>query len=385
MLDNQLITGLLLIGNPKEIIHLLDSSTLSREEALKHPPLIRASLLVDKIEQIFIAMPIHIQMTYMINDMLCQYYSSTDPSSPEHIMRYYGNSRLKPTIAALIEGYPGVGKTKFISKLLSSIPQVVTHENFPHFMGPYKQVVWFSISITADSKKGFYRELANAWNALIKQNSPNLQQPISNEVINKGTGDLIFEKFLTSAINHNIGLIHFDEIQNLFGLKSRFANQSYKKTEVIKDTALLGNILGLFNTGIPILISCTPDGTRGLEKKGAVIQRTGSNFIRMDYMQAKEKDCRRYVEKLFEYQYTDQQLEFNEEIYQTLVKLGAGVPRLIMRIFLDSQKNALRNGKAKIDLNDMKLIVKRFSPTLKKLIQAIHNGDRNYLDTLTDY
>lgn len=385
MINNPLLAGLNSFTDPKSIIQLLDDNPLPREEALKFSPFDRANMLVDKIEQIFVTMPKHIQLTYMINDMLYQYYSNIDPFSPEHIMKYYGSNRPKQTIAGLVEGYPGVGKTKYIARLLSSIPQVIQHESFPHFIGPYNQIVWFSISITADSKKGFYRELAHAWNALIKQYCPESKPPISEEVINKGTGDQIFSKFLTSAINHNIGLIHFDEMQNLFSLKSRSPKLSNSKTDVIKDTVLLGNILGLFNTGIPILISCTPDGTRGLEKKGAVLQRTGSNFIRMDYLNANDKEYKRFVQKLFEYQYTDQILELTNEVYETLFKLGAGVPRLIVRIFIDSQKNALRNGNEKIELRDMKYVVRNFSPTLKKLIQAIHNNDRNFLDTLTDY
>ena len=201
---NILLSKLPKYDNLKSLISALEYLPNIPNNSLIGTEISQASSIVNQINDIYLVGPSQMQTAISIYMLITNYYSGIDVNSPKHINKYY---RFSPQgdishQAGLVQGQPGVGKTKSILKTLSLFPQVIQHDTFPHFRGSYLQVVWFSVSIKSHTRKGFAIELAEAWNNIFLRHDPNCIPPISQSIISKGNTDEIFRIFIQSAINH---------------------------------------------------------------------------------------------------------------------------------------------------------------------------------------
>ncbi len=146
----------------------------------------------------------------------------------------------------------------------------------------------------------------------------------------------------------------------------------------------LGKILGLFNTGIPILVSCTPDGTKGLSQRFAISQRVGTNTMRIDRLSPDDHQLLRFLQELWTYQYTDEDMPFEQTLTELIYEWTAGIPRIIVGCFINAQRQALIMQKKKMDMDDLTLAFKNLSLDIKDTITAIHNNDHRYLSGKPD-
>jgi len=387
---NPLLSGLRNYETPQDYKAALEQFPPAPEEIRKLEPLIRLNEQLFKIEDLFILGESQYRTAETIHRMLTGYYRSLMPWTSIHISKYY-NKQLqgytKP-IGSIIQGQPGVGKSVAIHRALCQYPQVIEHHDFPHFKGKYLQVVWFSVSIRSHSRKGFVTELAQAWNGVFLRHDPETPAPIPQSEINKANTDQLFSLFLTSALVHNLGLIHIDEIQTLFSIVKGKKSANIKSVEdlSVKDDITMGKILGMFNTGIPIIISCTSDGAEGLSFRGAISQRLGLNCIQFDrFKDSKSSSYKQFLKQLMHYQYIDLPILVTDSLESQLHQLTAGIPRVMVMLFIETQKKALMMGKRSLDPTDFISVYKDFSEDMKKTIIALHNKDKRFLNTKPDY
>lgn len=364
----------------KQVKKQLINRPISREEALNLPPSIRLRDLVKKIENLFVVDEKNVILAERINDVIISFLEDIDPSSPKYISRLYNTS--PPDIVTdviTLVGDSGVGKSKAVRRSLSFYPQILTHKTFPHLQGGHKQVVYLSMLIRSSTKGGFYVQFATAWNEIFLRDNPNAPPPIDLNTLNRMTVDKQLPIIYQSLINHNVALIHFDEIQHLF--KRVRVRGSKTETEVIsKNNETVDMFLSLFTMGIPILISCTKDGLDGLDISNAVAQRCGCNYIEMELDGPNSK----FLNELWEFQYTEGFLELTTDVIDLIFKYTAGSRRLIMRAFIETQRRVLKMDKNKMEFEDLVDTFKTFSPNLIDINQAIHNKDNRYISKIRD-
>lgn len=375
---NLLTSKLPLLASPQAIASFLEFYPpspeefryLSLEERLHGP--------FSRINDIFIVGKPQYKTAKLIRDMIYRYYQDRNPSDPSHISGYYKSSHYIESIAGVIDGIAGAGKSQAIAKALGIFPQVITHEQFPHFSGEYHQIVWFSMTVRSVSKKGFARDLAYAWNDVFGRHG--LDAPISEYDINTASMDRLIDLFIQSAIRHNLGFIHLDEVNNLFEMKGKAAQQKLAG----KNDELNRKILGLLNFGIPVLFSCTPDGTQGLSSREAISQRIGLNHIRFDRFKPDDEYFYHFLKQLMKYQYTDEALELTPEIATLVYRHTAGIPRIVSNCLIAAQKSALEHRKQRMEVSDLASCFSALSPNIRTTIQALHNEDWTRLSEKAD-
>lgn len=194
--------------------------------------------------------------------LLLDAYSKRDPFSKESIRlkheltSIYRNRELKFTDtlqtmqstapSVVIHGLSGVGKTTSIRKALQCIPQVIEHESYQGQVYRQKQLVWISIDMpsTPSSKAlalNFFRAVDTALGDTDYYGEWSKKSHFSV--------DAHLNIMAIIANNHELGLVHIDEIQFLL---------KYAKS---KDSPNMQQIEALFNKiGIPAVLSCTTNG-----------------------------------------------------------------------------------------------------------------------------
>lgn len=168
---------------------------------------------------------------------------------------------LAPAFAAAVEGLPGVGKTQACLRcLLSFRKQVIYHTEFPNLANGLRQPVWLSVEVPASGKAAdLARALMEAWDDAM--GTKRFAKWLAKEKITDGM--LALDEWRQVAVGHFLGVLHLDEIQNLFKLTSLKVRKDRKRSGeaselTIVEDQLLRWLLYLTNSGqIPLLVSGT--------------------------------------------------------------------------------------------------------------------------------
>jgi hypothetical protein len=191
-------------------------------------------------------------------------YSSRNPFIPENVRKKHAlaeafrknDEKFLDTVTPLqhiaasmvVHGLTGTGKTSAIRMVLKCIPQVIEHESYHGRVYRQKQLVWISMDMpTTASVKALALNFFKAVDAALEDTE------YHKEWSKKDHGSI--EKHLNAmalvASNHELGLVHIDELQFLL----KYANTSSAPTLQMLD--------GLFNKiGTPMVLSCTTHGLK---------------------------------------------------------------------------------------------------------------------------
>jgi len=119
----------------------------------------------------------------------------------------------------------------------------------------------------------------------------------------------MYDEWLQAAKSHFLGILHIDEVQNFFDIpsikKRQAGNGNATFAPKVKDDKLLKNFLNLTNSGLPILISGTPDGISFLTSRFSTSQRIsafGANELTR-YEHAEDREYLVFLGQLMKYQY----------------------------------------------------------------------------------
>lgn len=135
---------------------------------------------------------------------------------------------LAPAFAAAVEGFSGVGKTQACLRcLLNFKNQVISHAEFPHLADGLRQAVWLSVEVPASGKAAdLARGLMEAWDAAM--GTKRFAKWLAKEKITDGM--LALDEWRQVAVGHFLGVLHLDEIQNLFKLTSLKLRKDRKRS-----------------------------------------------------------------------------------------------------------------------------------------------------------
>lgn len=318
--------------------------------------------------------------------MIRQSYKYRDPHNPATWATLSGESqrrgRLLPqAVAASAEGHSGVGKTQGCLRSLNCFQQIITHEAFPGLKGHLDQVVWLSVEVPPSGRSpDLARALMQGWRTAT--GSARFDSWLAKERLRDGMRAL--DEWRQVAASHFLGILHLDEIQNLFKLaplrqrKDRKIIADVPELSIVEDQ-LLRWLLYLINSGqFAMLVSGTPDGIGALTKRFSTLQRFNTfgyhPFEPISY-EAREILPNKFLGQLSNYQYVQHRLEMDANLARLIVDLTGGIQRLIVALWIAAHRIAFERKTDDLRLEDFAKAAATWLAPLGPAVAALQSGD----------
>lgn len=237
-------------------------------------------------------------------------------------------------------GVPGIGKTSTIQRCLSTMPQVIVHTKYKEQPFYTKQINYLIVECPSDCS---VKTLAfNILSAIDRAIGSEYFTQAANQSI---AASAISTKLKIICMNHHIGLIVIDEIQNAI----QTATRNKQTRPLIKFLVELTN-----ETSTGICFCGTLEAEELFLKQEHLKRRTrGLRLLPLKY----DMTYRKFITTLFEYQATLQKAELTEKLMKQIYDLSAGIPAYIVKIFQEAQTQAILSGKEKITYEAIKQAV----------------------------
>ena len=238
-------------------------------------------------------------------------------------------------------GVPGIGKTSTIKRCLSTMPQVIVHQEYQGRKIYEKQINYLVVECPSDCS---LKTLAlNIFSAIDKA--------IGSEYLKQATYQRAMATSATTTklkiicMNHHIGLIVIDEIQNAISTATK--NKQIKP--LIKFLVELTN-----ETSTAICFCGTLEAEDVFLKQEHLKRRTrGFRLLPMKY----DRTYRKFITELWEYQMTLQKAPLTEKLMKQMYDLSAGIPAYLVKIFEEAQVRSILSGREKLSYESIRQAV----------------------------
>mgnify|MGYP005783614167 FL=1 len=238
-------------------------------------------------------------------------------------------------------GVPGIGKTSTIKRCLSTMPQVIVHQEYQGRKIYEKQINYLVVECPSDCS---LKTLAlNIFSAIDKA--------IGSEYLKQATYQRAMATSATTTklkiicMNHHIGLIVIDEIQNAISTATK--NKQIKP--LIKFLVELTN-----ETSTAICFCGTLEAEDVFLKQEHLKRRTrGFRLLPMKY----DRTYRKFITELWEHQMTLQKAPLTEKLMKQMYDLSAGIPAYLIKIFEEAQIHSILSGKEKLSYESIRQAV----------------------------
>lgn len=236
-----------------------------------------------------------------------------------------------------ILGVPGVGKTSTIRRSLALLPQTIEHVEYMGKPFYCKQVLYLMTECPSDcSVKSLALNLVAALDRAIGSNY--LNQLTSLRSI---AASAIAVQVKTLCLTHHVGLIFVDEIQN--------AVITAQKNKQIKP--LVKFLVELTNdTCTSVYFVGTPIAEELFTSQEHLRRRTRG--IRLLPFKP-DGTYRTFLQSIWQYQFTLQTAPWTDQFTNKLYDWSGGIPAYIIKIFQESQAQALIQGRSCVDAKVM--------------------------------
>lgn len=335
------------------------------------------------------------RMYETIDLMIRQNYRYLDPTKASTWSTVSGTHtyifpKRAPAYCAAAVGHSGTGKTDTIHRCLRSYPQVVRHDSFPRLVNGHVQVNWLSINIPGSGRSvDLATDLMREWNRVTGTNR--FDSELSKD---RRDGMKMLDSWRQVASAHFLGVLHLDEIQNLFKLATLKKRRSNSRSPVeapelsIVEDQFLKWLLVLMNTWqVPILISGTPDGIGALTRRLSTTERivTSGYHVFNHFPDAKDPSFRiSFLEQLGKYQYVEKPISINNELAELIIELTGGIQRIIIALWIAAQRVALERNKGDLLLSDFQKAASTYLAPVAQAVSAIRSKDPTQLAKYED-
>lgn len=230
-------------------------------------------------------------------------------------------------------GVPGIGKTSTIIRCLNLIPQVIVHTKYKDRPNYTKQINYLRVECPSDCsvKTLAFGIVASIDKAIGSEyfNQMTLQKSLS--------ASSITTKLKIICMNHHVGVIVIDEIQN--------AVTTAQKNKQIKPL-------------IKFLVELTNDTSTSLCFIGTLVAE--ELFMSEDHLKRRTRGLRllpmkpdaiyrNFLDILWAYQLTLNRTELTTKIANKLYDYSGGIPAYMVKIYTEAQVQAILSGKETID------------------------------------
>ena len=293
--------------------------------------------LLPSLASLYVPMPYQ----YAIYDTLYRaitmtYHTADVVESTRTINAYYCGRETNYATQAdsgSILGVPGCGKTATVRRCLSTMPQVIEHMEYQGQPCYCKQVLWLHVECPSDCSVktlgfGIMAALDRAIGSKYLQATQGLRSASASAIA-------VQTKILLT--NHHVGLLVVDEIQN--------AVLTARKTR--QEKPLLRFLVELTNeTMTSIYFVGTPVAEELFVSQEHLKRRTRGIRLAPFRPDGAYLD---FVRKIWPYQYTAQAAPLTTSITNKLYDCSGGIPAYVIKIFAESQAQALLTGRSCID------------------------------------
>lgn len=285
-----------------------------------------------------------------------------------------------PSFGAAVEGISGVGKTEGILRCLNCFPSpVIEHESFPRLVGPHRQVVWLSAEVPSTGKTvDLATNLMIEWDRVT--GGSRFESAIGRS---RPDGMRMLNEWRQVAVGHFLGILHLDEVQNFFKLPTIRRRRSGKGSDtpelsIVEDQCIKW-ILTLMNTWqIPLLVSGTPDGIHAITKRLSNLQRVvTSGYHAFTHFQSASEPAYReiFLPQLGRYQYVEHKLPINDALADLIIELTAGVPRLIIALWMSAHRIAFERSSNDLRIEDFRKAANSYLALAVPAVAALRSND----------
>lgn len=382
---NILVSGLGDIPSPESALRSLIALPPTPESLDSIPTYLRLHQLM-AVRDFHLPPLIERQLLQTVDLMVRQGYRYRDPRLASTWSDISGEfqprrNQLAPAFAAAVEGFSGVGKTQACLRcLLNFKNQVISHAEFPHLANGLRQAVWLSVEVPASGKAAdLARALMEAWDAAM--GTKRFAKWLAKEKITDGM--LALDEWRQVAVGHFLGVLHLDEIQNLFKLTSLKVRKDRKRSgetselSIVEDQ-LLRWLLYLTNSGqIPLLVSGTPDGIGALTKRLSTLERiTTMGYHPFEpFSNPLAPEFRTFLAELGKYQFVQHKIAVDEALANLIIGLTGGIQRVIVALWVAAHRVAFERKSDDLRLSDFSDAAKTWLAPLAPAIAALSSKD----------
>lgn len=259
-----------------------------------------------------------------------------------------------------ILGVPGIGKTSTIRRLLTLLPQVIEHSEYGSMPFYCKQILYLMVECPSDcSVKSLALNLLIALDRAIGSNYFNQLTSLRSAATSA-----IATQIKILCLTHHIGLLIIDEIQNAVVTAKR--NKQVKPlvkflVELTNDTCTSAYFIG------------TPEAEELFTSQEHLKRRTRG--IRLLPFKP-DGTYQNFLQTIWQYQFTLQTAPLTERFANKLYDHSGGVPDYIIKIYQETQAQALLQGKSCIDTKVMQRAIDILAIKIPKTyIGGMHISD----------
>ncbi len=336
-----------------------------------------------------------LQLYETMDMMIRQNYNHLHPSSSNTWSSISGEETrhrppiTAPTYGAAVVGVSGSGKTQAVRRCLATFPQIIQHTSFFRMVNGLQQVVWLSLDVPAGGKANdLAAALMTAWKKAT--GSTRFDNTLAGEWRN---GPQMLDEWRQVASSHFLGLLHLDEIQNLFKLPPLKSRSQRKPGEpppelrIIDDQSLKWILTALNEWQIPLLVSGTPDGFGALTKRLSNTERivtSGYHAFKHFWGDHDAAFRQHFLPRLGHYQYVARPIAINEALGDLILEKTAGVQRLIIALWIAAHRVAFERNDDDLCLDDFKVAADTYLAPVAQAVAALHSNDPGRLSMYED-
>ncbi|MBD8069753.1 ATP-binding protein [Bacillus sp. PS06] len=375
---NPLIEALPPIYSQEEIIdHLCMYPHYNKEERnLENHKRVH---LISRLLHYFQAIPIHLKIESSISRLIRSGYIYRNPVSGTYAQGFvdnwnniqnksFDNSIIQTGQTLSIVGVSGVGKTRTLQRILQTIPQVISHVSYNGKPLNHFQVTYLKIETPFDgSVKTIIYDFMYQVDLLLGSNYFNRY---ANSRLSTSQLMPIMAQI---AKNINLGMLFLDELQHLKGVKSS------------RSTQVLNFFTALINTiNIPLIMVGTPKAMDVLQSQFRQARRsTNMGNVMWDRF---EEDAvwDLFIEGMWKYQWTNEEVSLTEELSSTLYSESQGVADIAIKLYMMVQLRAISSGKEKVTVPLIKQVAQEELKMVQPMLQTLKSKDFSKLAKYDD-
>lgn len=363
-----------IIERPEEMAKLLSCYPSYDKKDLDLPAVYRAHL-VENIKDFFKPLTVHFGVEQIISRMIRTGYVHRNPlywviatSKQTNSSKYIFQNKVQSTSSQLgVFGISGIGKTTMINKILSMYPQLIEHTNYKGDKAVRYQIPWLKAETPAGgSIKGLCLNILKNIDDLFNEDN------YYRKGARKTKAELL--PYLQRVAElHHIGLLVFDELQNLRGIGSKLSEE------------MLNFFVELSNTvNVPIILIGTLKALPLFDSEFRNARRiTGEGTIIWNRIE-KDIEWKAFTKSLFKYQWTKYPITVTDKIVDTLYEESQGITDVAIKLFMLAQYRAIHTGTEQLTVGLIKAVARENLKPIKPMLDALKNNVKEELNNFED-
>ena len=377
--ENPFIQALPTICNKEEVIKKLALGITFNKKERELDSTLRVHL-IQRLYKLYQPLPIHIEVWNMISTMIRQGYLARNPFNRDYIRYQHiiGNSITNKTFevssqdcfrttssTGILIGHSGMGKTTTVNRVLNNIPQVIAHSKYEEQEFTRMQLTWLKLEAPHNASiKALCLQYFMKIDEVMGTN--NFKLYVSQRL----SADAMLPLMGKVGQNVGLGLLVIDELQHLVGSNLN---------------KIMNYFVTLINTfGIPVLFIGTPASYPVFETEFRIARRiTGHGEVIWNNMK-KDAVFEFFLQSIWKYQWTKEYVPLTQEIKELIYQETQGVSDLIIKLFVNTQYQAIVSGTEKISIALIKKVAKKTFRALQPMLEAIKSQNPYKLSKYDD-